>query len=60
MRHVMNRNGQRVYCPLWAAADFSQKRVKREWFVDHGICSYHRISQHLVLGANPRSPGRAP
>jgi len=26
-----------------AADDFSQQRVKREWFGDHGICSYHRI-----------------
>src|SRR5439155_9438584 len=47
MCDVMNRNGQRVYCPLSAAADFSQQRVKREWFGGHGICSYHRISQHL-------------
>jgi len=52
MCDVMNRNGQRVYCPLSAAADFSQQRVKREWFGDHGICSYHRISQHLGLDAN--------
>jgi len=45
MCDVMNRNGQRVYCPLLAAADFSQQRVKREWFGDQGICSYHRIMQ---------------
>ncbi|TME36027.1 MAG: hypothetical protein E6I75_10400 [Chloroflexi bacterium] len=44
MCDLMNRNGQRVYCPLSAAADFSQQRVKREWFGDHGICSY----QHLA------------
>lgn len=37
MCDVMNRNGQRVYCPLSAAADFSQQHVKREWFGDHAI-----------------------
>src|SRR5205807_6579467 len=24
----------------------SQQRVKREWFGDYGICSYHCFSQH--------------
>src|SRR5207302_10063967 len=45
-------NLQRVYWPLSAPADFSQQRVKREWFGDNDIFSYHRISQHLGLAAN--------